>query len=176
MRESSLKNNTGFALAEMIVYVAIMTVITAVLVQSIITVVKSNKQSFASNSIKDSAITSLEKMTREIRNAESIDLVNSSLNVTNGILQINSKDSSGNPEIIRFYLQSNILMINASSSINTLFGPLTSNNIKVSNLKFIPIITPVSSAVKIEMTLENNGKDFVKTEDFYSTVILRGSY
>jgi prepilin-type N-terminal cleavage/methylation domain-containing protein len=173
-KKVSLKN--GFTLVEMLVYLAIMVVITLALVQSIIVVVKSNKQSFVVNNIKNSAISILEKMTREIRDASSIDVVNSVFGTSTGILQLNTTDSSGNAKTTQFYLQSNNLMVTSSSSLGVLTGPLNSNGAKVLSVNFTPISTAHSSAVKIVMTIEGTNQGLTKDVNFYSTAILRGSY
>ena len=176
MKKVFPKNNKGFSLVEIIIYLAIMVVIALAVVQSIILVVKSNKQSFVSNNIKNSAVSALEEMTRDIRNATSIDLASSTLKAANGRLQLNSTDTFGNQKVTTFYLRSNVLMINASSSSGVLAGPITFSGTKVLSLKFIPITTQSSSAVKIEMVIESNNQGVVEDQNFYSTTILRGSY
>ena len=168
MVKGSNKNIKGFALVEMIIYLAIMVLITLVVVQSIVVVFKSNNQSFLSNSISNSAITSLEKMTREIRNARSVDSPSGS------ILQLTSVDASGNSQNSIFYVDPITSRLMASSS--NVSGPLTSSNVIVTSLKFTPITTSSSKAVKIEMTISGNNQTTVESENFMTTVILRGSY
>jgi len=172
----SKKNKKGFALVEMMVYLAIMTVVTIAMVNVVIVVIKSNKESFIDNNIKNSALSGLERIVRETRSASNIDYGQSVFNNSNGVLVLNSTDQSGNPEVIKFYINSQILKVDVSGASPSTGGILTLKGTRVTSLIFKPINTSNSKAVKIEMVIESGEPSSVKTENFYSTVILRGSY
>lgn len=175
---SMSKSTTGFTLVEMIIYIAIMTIITTALMRSLVVVFNSNRASFADTNIRNSAYSAMENMIREIRSSQSIDKVNSTLYPSqSGILQLNQVDSAGNPYIVRFSTSSNLsLNFSEGSTTASLLGPITLNGTKVMNLRFTPINTGNSQAVRIEMNLSATVNGQTKSQWFYSTVILRDSY
>ena len=122
--------------------------------------------------ISDSSANAFERMGREIRNSESIDTGNSTFGVSPGVLTLNSTDESGS--ITReFYVLDGRVRVK-EDGVDT--GPLTVESVEVVSLVFTRIVSDISEAVKIEMTLEVvNGVD-TKSENFYLTVVLRGSY
>ena len=172
------KNMHGFTLVEMIIYLAIMTVVTIAMVRALVVVFSSNRASFADSNIRNSAYSAMENMIREIRGSQSIDVVNSVLYPSQtGILQLNQVDASGNPYIVRFSTSSNLsLNLSEGSTSVSLIGPITSNGTKVMNLIFTPINTGNSQAVRIQMNLSATANGQTKSQWFYSTVILRDSY
>lgn len=167
MNRNSFKKR-GFSLVEILVYIAIMTIVMVVVVNIIITIAKSNKQSFVYNNIKNSAISSLEKIIRETRASESFVIAMSGEELT-----LNSRDENSLPKTVKFYLSNGLLKVDINGSY---FGPLNINGTKVLSLNFKSIDAINSKAVKIEITIEGENKGFVNSEDFYSTVVLRNSY
>lgn len=116
----------------------------------------------------------MERISREIRNASSIDVANSSLGSSPGVLQLNSVDELGNSQTVKFNVSGGELVISYNGvSIGNLLG----NNISVSSLIFRRIGTTASGeAVKIELILQDNKSQDLKIENFYNTIVLRGSY
>ena len=157
----------GFTLIEMLIYISLMVIITLVVTQSIIVVLKSNRASFADINIRNSGYSAMEGILREIRSSESID------QASLGILEM--RKGSGNT--VRFATSSDLaLNFYEGNGTPILIGPLTSKNILVRNLSFKKIDTGKSLAVKIEMELETTVNGITKNEWFYNTAILRGSY
>lgn len=168
MREKRfLKNQKGFSFVEMIVYLSLMTVITLVIVQSIVIVLKSNKESFNSNMIENSAVSVLERVKRESRRAKSIDVENS--NLANGILQFNILLEDEATSTSKVMLNGGSVDVYEGGIFS---GPLTSSGAEVSFLSFKQIKTEKSEAIKTIITVKSGEK----VETFYSTEILRGSY
>jgi len=158
----------GFTLIEMLIYVALMTTVTLIMVQSLVVVLKSNRSSFAEANIRNSGYSAMEGMLREIYSSESIDQASS------GILQM--KQNAGT-NIVRFATSSSLaLNFYEGASTPTLIGPLTSRGVLVKNLIFTQINTGKSLAVRIQMELGAIIDGQAKSEWFYSTAILRGSY
>ncbi|MFA5651769.1 MAG: prepilin-type N-terminal cleavage/methylation domain-containing protein [Candidatus Paceibacterota bacterium] len=163
-------NNLGFTLVEMMIYVALMTIITLVVVQSLIVVLKSNRTSFAEINLRNAGYSAMESMLREIYASDSI-------TTASGILQMNQGTN-----IVKFATST------LSSASTTLYfyegvgtpvptiGPLTSKSVLVKSLTFTKISTGKSYAVKIQMGLETTVNGITKSETFQSTAILRGSY
>ncbi len=157
----------AFSLVEMIVYLALMTMISLVIVQSIVTVIRSNKESFNNNLIENSAVSVLERIKREAGRATSIDLVNS--NLQSGVLQMIVALEDDSTSTVKFILQGGVVNIYESGVLS---GPLSMSGAEVSALKFNDIKNAKSEALRTVLTIKSG----LKTETFYSTEILRGSY
>jgi len=167
---------SGFALVEMIIYITIMVIIMLAVVNIIISITKSNKFSSIENNIKNSAISGLEEITREIRNAKSIDYNQSVFNSSDGILFLNTLDQNGNIKTIKFYLAGQILKEDVGGVSTSTGGVLTQKDVKVLSMIFKRIDTLKSKAVKIELVLSGSNNGLIRNENFYSTIVLRGSY
>ncbi len=163
----------GYTLAEMIVYLSIFTVMSIAVINSLIVVMNSFNTTRTNRDLLESASSSIERMSREIRQAKSIDTTNSSLDTDPGVLQLNSTDSSGNSTLIKFSTSNGALNLYQGG---VLTGNLLGQNITVTSLVFRRINTTVGEAVKIEMTLEDTASKDQKTSNFYDTIILRGEY
>jgi prepilin-type N-terminal cleavage/methylation domain-containing protein len=164
------KNNKtkGFTLVEMIIYLAIMTVLTLVITQSLVVVLKSNRDSFAEISLRNAGYSAMEEMLREIHLSESID------QASGGILQM---EQNAGANIVKFSTSSNsVLNLYEGQGTTVLVGPLISKDVLVKNLIFTPINTGKSLAVRIQIQLETAVEGKARDEWFYSTGILRGSY
>ena len=160
------QNKKGFTLLEMVFYVALFSVISLILVQAIITMVASFRETQITADINQTNQV-LERVSREIRQAISI----STITATN--LKLNTTDSSGNAATITFTLAGTNLELRQNA---VLIGNLNSTNLNITALTFTQITTSNSSAVKIEMTVTSNRYGSVRTANFYDTLVLRGSY
>jgi hypothetical protein len=122
----------------------------------------------------EAGLSSMDRISREIRQANSIDIGSSYLGSNPGVLQLNTKDSSGTSTTVKISKEGNILNLYQPS--NTLVASLLDNDISITNLVFTRIDTVAGEAVKIEMTLLDTKSKNMRTENFYNTIILRGSY
>ncbi len=166
MKLIRLQNKKGFTLLEMVFYVALFSVISLILVQAIITMVASFRETQITADINQTNQV-LERVSREVRQAISINTISA----TN--LKLNTTDSSGNAATITFTISGTNLELRQN---DVLIGNLNSTNLKVTALTFTQITTTNSSAVKIEMTVTSNRYGSVRTANFYDTLVLRGSY
>lgn len=169
MKKFLLKNNKGFTLAEILVYIAIFTVISVAVINSYVVILSSFSSTRTARDLLESGNTAMERISREIRQAKSIDVTNS----VGTVFQMNSTDSSNNPEVVKFYVLSGALNLYYN---NVLDGNLLGQNISITSLVFRRITTTQGEAVKIEMTLQDLKSKTLRSENFYDTVILRGEY
>jgi len=166
MKLIRLQNKKGFTLLEMVFYVALFSVISLILVQAIITMVASFRETQITADINQTNQV-LERVSREIRQAISINTISA----TN--LKLNTTDSSGNAATITFTLSGTNVELRQN---DVLVGNLNSTNLKVTALTFTQITTSNSSAVKIGVTVTSNRYGSLRTANFYDTLVLRGSY
>jgi hypothetical protein len=121
--------------------------------------------------LDQSATQSLERMTRDIRGASSINLAGSSLGTSPGTLELVSTQGA-HSTTTRFYVDSGALTIN----VNTIpLGSLTASAVRVTDLVFHRMENTNTQAVKIDMTLEASRGPVTETKTYHATVILKGS-
>jgi Tfp pilus assembly protein PilW len=167
----------GLSLVEIVVYLGIVTILTVAVVNSIIGLVTIYQKIKVVRQLRQSAVVAMDRITREIRNASSVDVGNSVLNTNPGSLQLNTVTPSGT-QTVKFTLTNtgvnNGVIRVLENGVDK--GPLTSGRASTTNLIFRQITTPYSQAVKIEMTMVASSSKFIRTAKFYDTIILRGSY
>lgn len=162
-----LKKQKGISLIETLFYVAIFSLVCMVVINSMISIMKAldtnkkNKEIMQSSEI-------MERISREIKQAESIHSIESNFNN----LKILTTDESNTTKIVEFNLtDSNVRFLEDENFV----GNLNSSNIKVVSLVFKKITTINSSAVKVFLSVSHKN-DLSKVYNFYNTIILRGSY
>lgn len=162
----------GYSIIEILVYLAIFTSLSILVINSFITILSSFNTTNMNRKLLESGSIVMERVSREIRQAESIDIANSSFNNSSGALQLNSTDG-GTPAIMKFIVANGDLNLYKDGN---LLGNLLEQDISVTSLIFRRISTTSSEAVKIEMTLEYSKGQSTRSENFYDTVILRAGY
>ncbi len=162
------KRNSGLSLLETLIYIALLVVVSIVVIEAITLVFRVHKETAAAKSINTSAMVALERMTRDIRNGVSIDEANSILQTSPGKLTV-----VAGPVTTEFSIDNEKLLVKENGVSQ---GYLVAGSATTSLLKFFLISTTTSKSVKIELSLAvGSGTDHV-TKNFYSTVVLRGSY
>jgi len=161
-------STTGYSIVEMLVYIAILSTIAVVTVNVVISLAGSYSSLRASRNINSAAVASLERIVREARLLENVDLANSTLTTHPGRLTLMRGATT-----TEFYLDGSVLKVRENG---VPAGSLTSQNAVVTNLIFRHVTSAATEAVKIEMTLQSAVGNITKTENFYDFVILRGSY
>lgn len=162
-------NKKAFSLVEIVIYIAIFTALSIVVINSFIVVLSSFSTIRSNHDLLNSGSIAMEKITREIRQADSVDLTNS----TSEILQLNSTDSSSNHVVVKFAKVGNALNLYRD---DTLVGNLLTSKVILTSISFDYISTAKSKGEKIKMVLKYTAGKIDKTENFYDTTILRGTY
>jgi type II secretory pathway pseudopilin PulG len=163
----------GYSIVEILVYLAIFTSLSVLVINSFITILATFDMTRSNRDLLESGATAMERISREIRQAESVDVPNSTLGSTPGILELDSTNSGGTPVAIRFVTSSGALNLYEEG---TLIGNLLGQNISVTNLVFRRIITTNGEALKVELTIQDTSTKVARSENFYNTIILRGQY
>lgn len=163
----------GFTLIEMVVYVAVLGALAVLAINSLLIMTGTYANLRASRDLNTSATAVLERMTREIRSAYAVD-AGSVLNVHPSDLILDTKDASGNSTTVEFYLDTDNLIKVKEGGVAR--GPLMASSASVSNFVARSISGANSKAVKIELTMTATRGTKLKTRNFYTTVVLRGSY
>ena len=170
MIKRNLKNNKGITLMETVFYVSIFALMSIVIINCLIVMMKSYKETIITRNLVQGGIM-IEKISREIRQAYDIDPAS-----TGTDLKLLTTDNSGNPRTVEFEYDQTGLMAIVENGVS--FGDLTISNVKVANnFAFTPITTAKGKAVKIHLNIRStNDTTGLYVQDFDDTIVLRGSY
>jgi type II secretory pathway pseudopilin PulG len=166
---------SGYSLVEVILYMTLFAMLSTVLIGSLFGMSRSYKSARVTNDLLDSSQVSIERMTREIRGAVSLDMTSSVFTSDPGVLKLNTTDSGGTPKTVQFNI-SGANTLELTDSTDGTPRDLTGENVAVTSLVFRNITTTAGSAVRIEMTLESTRAPGGKTLSLTDTAALRGSY
>lgn len=154
----------GFSLVEMLIYVALLSVIFLLIVQTVLSFTGSYRQLAANRALEHTALKVMERITRDIRGA-------SDVSVSSGTLTL-IHSSNGVSTTTQFYLENQTVKM----SINgTYYGPLSIASAPVTALIFTVLTASDSEAVKIDMTAQGKSGPVTRTKSFHSTIIAKES-
>ena len=166
LKNNKTFKNKGYSIVEILFYIAIFSAFGIILINSLVTMTKSFKQTRISWELSQSSAI-IEKISREIKQAHSVNYISTS------DLILGSKDTEGNDKTVQFTLSgSNIIFLENG----TLIGNLNTPNISIQSLNFEKVTTAKGSAVKFLVTIKSNNDPSSRNEDFYNTLVLRGDY
>ena len=158
-------NIFGFTLIEMLVYIAILSIIAVVVINSMLSLKDSYINFKVSRNVTIAALSSIDRMTREIRLADTI-TGTSTFDVHPGVLGL----SFGGSTTTEFYLNEGTLKISENS---TEIGALTRNEATITNLVFRQLGSGSADMIRIEMTIESTVGTTTLSKDFYTGAVLR---
>lgn len=166
MHKIKIRKENGYAVLELLFYIAIFVVLAFVVINSIIMMSRAFREtSIHAELLQGGSI--MERMSREIRQASGI----SSISSTD--LSLNTTDSAGANKVLRFALSgTNIQLWDAGNNVGNLNPP----NVVVSSLSFTQITTAQGQAIKVSMTIQSSRDTSSRNVDFYDTIVLRGDY
>ena len=158
----SNKKKNGYAVLELLFYIASFAIFSLILINAMITMSRSFRETAIQAEFVQSG-TIMERISREIRQANDIN----SIGINDLVL------NTGVNETMEFkFAGSDIQLWDTGSNI----GNLNSPSIAVTNLVFTSITTAKSKVVKIVLSIKSNNDKLNRTVDFYDTIVLRGSY
>ena len=160
------KKSQGYAILELLFYIAFFSILSLVVINAMITMARAFKETTIQSEFVQGG-TIMERMSREIRQAYSINSIGAN------DLELDTKDSGGASKTVEFLLSGSNLQLLEN---NTLTGNLNTPNIIVSALTFTQITTVKGKAVKIFFTVKSVNDASGRNQDFYNTIVLRGNY
>lgn len=168
----SSKKNTGFSLVEMIIYLAVLSMFSLLIVELIFMMTTSYRKLVLARTLANAGVVSMERISREIRTASDVDPANSLFDVNPGYLRLNTTDTNGLLHTVSFKLEDGRINIYKNE---TLIGPLTPSQASTTQLVFRLYTGSRSKAVGIEMIVEAESGDEVRSETFQTMIVLRNS-
>jgi type II secretory pathway pseudopilin PulG len=173
-KKAQHRSSGGYSLVETVVYVGLFITLSTVLVGSLLGMFRAYTALRVNDDLLDSAHVSIERMSREIRNAVSIDTGGSTLGTTGGVLKLNTLDSLGAPKTVEFSAASSALQMLDSTDGTP--RTLTGSKVTISSLVFRNVTTSIGSAVRLEVTFRSERTPAHRTVSMTDTIVLRGSY
>lgn len=158
----------GYSLIELLVYVSLFVVISVVIVQSLLYMMKTYSNARSFRTLQQNGELIMERITRDIRQASSVVPGSSVFGTSPGTLALSGKDS----ENVAYSETLSLVSGTAKINIDGVVSDLSSNEVSVADLTFWSITTTSSDAIKFKLTLTTNRNPIV-TKTFYNTVILR---
>ena len=165
------KLNRGFSLLEMLIYIAIMTLLLVVIANMLNSMIRSERVADSSKAVENAAVFGLDRIVREIRDASLVS-ASSTLNTSPGVLNLSGTDTNGVAKSVEFSLTQGVLHIKENGVDK---GALSESRANIINITFSLINSSSSKSIKTIMTVESGTSTAYRKETFYSTTILRGS-
>ncbi|MES2623480.1 MAG: prepilin-type N-terminal cleavage/methylation domain-containing protein [Patescibacteria group bacterium] len=164
-------NRKGFSLVEIVIYFSMLAVLTIVVISSLMSLFKSYSVIKLQQDIEASAIQVLDKMTRDIRDADGVVSAQSSFGVPEGSVALTITTDSVT-DTYRYYVASSSVKV---SKNGTYIGDLTQSSVTVNSLTAYEILGTSTHAIKLELNLQATPRYGTSTisENFYTTVQLR---
>lgn len=171
--KTSKNFKAGIGVAELLVYIGIMTLALVSIVTLLINSAKIMQSVQAEKEVRVSALSILERMSREIKVSEGIVLADSVFGDDNGRLSVLSTLDEDNPRVVTF-------AISDEGELEIFYngepmGALTTSAAGVEKMKFTRLMHGESESVRVELVLYPR-KQPTKSTTFYSTAVLRGLY
>lgn len=164
------KRNKGFSLVEMLVYTAIIAGVGVGLVEIAIPFLRSYGTLSAVQDTAESAEVTLERIVREIRGADAVDVGASVFNSSPGTLVLMTKDENGNDTILTFYASNGRLYIMKDDMSPE---PLSRVGVTVGELVFTYTTGTRSDIVGVSLGLEHMVKTATSTQRFQTSAVVR---
>ena len=167
------RQERAFSLVEIVVYIALFSILSVVVTRALISSAQTFNRLRIARDVNDSAINVMERLTREIRNAKSVDLSSSNFISSPSNVVLNTTDAAGAPMTVEFFVATSSIHVRENGVDK---GPLTSGKTSVDTFRLYLINNTNSSAIKIELFLFGRRGPIEKQEVYYDTVVLRDAY
>lgn len=156
----------GYAVLELLFYISFFAVLSIVVIDSMIIMTRAFRETALQADLSQSG-SIIERMSREIRASYDMSLISESN------LRLNTKDNSGTDKTLNFSLIGSDVQFLEN---DVFIGNLNTPNMAVTYLSFTQVITGKGKAVKIVLTVKSANDALNRTQNFYDTIVLRGSY
>jgi prepilin-type N-terminal cleavage/methylation domain-containing protein len=161
-RFRDIKTQKGFTLIEMLIYIALLTLISSALVTTFLSLNTTLVRNHTERVLTQEARVALEHMLYSIRRADNV------VDATGSNLELNGVFGT-----TRYYLSGNVLTVEDTSGNQS---SLTSDAVTIENLNFTHYIGDSTDLVRVELTLSAESKASSSTRMYSISSVLRGSY
>lgn len=165
--QAASKKQTGYTLLELLVYASLLALMIVLMANSAASLSHIIAEAKTERTVRSSAESAIERIAREVRFANTVNMGASTLNVHPGTLVLTTIDPfTEAAQTITITVTSN--RVSVQKNTNPL-EYLTSDDTTVTNLVFRRMTNgTVSETIRVELTIGG--------ENFYATTVLRRSY
>lgn len=164
--------NKGITLIETIIYATILLLVLSAIIAMLGSLTSSHRRAMVNRLVESSGAVAMEKMMREIKSAEAVNLGLSSLGTNPGVLALSGIEGGVAYSIV-FDTSLGILRISKDGEPA---GNLTSSAVTVTDLVFEHIVNDNSEGVHITLELEAVYGNEIKSLRLTNFAVIRGSY
>lgn len=164
-------SKSGLTILEIVIYFSMLAVLTVVVISSLMSLFKSYSVIKLHQNIETSAIQIMDKLTRDIRDSDSIALGESSFGIPQGAVALNITNNSVT-DTYKYYATSSTVKY---SKNGVFVGDLTQPGVVVNSFTMYYINGTSTQAIKVELNLQATPRYSTSTisKNFYTTVQLR---
>ncbi|MEK7642331.1 MAG: hypothetical protein AAB392_00845 [Patescibacteria group bacterium] len=166
------KKNSGITLIETIIYSVILLLVLFAITTTLGSLTSSHREALVNRLVQSSGSVAMEKMMREIRSAEAVNLGSSSLGVSPGALSLTGINEQ-TPYSVSFNLGGGILQVTKDGGSP---GNLTSSATTITELIFERLTNSNSEGVRVTLEIQATVGNKTKTLELTDFAVLRGSY
>lgn len=159
----------GYTLVEMVIYVALMSIISLLIVNTVLSFTKSYRNVSTLRAVESSALDTLERLSRDVRNATSINDGSSTFGSNPGVLTL-IQTSATVSTTTRYYVENGVMKVDVNG---VYVGPLTTRGTTVQSIVFRKLDNGVSTGVKIDMTVSATSGTITRTKSYHTTILLK---
>lgn len=170
-----LKNNSGMTLLEVVIYISLLAVLSAAVVNVFLSETSAWAHARAERDSTDAAKLILERVTHEIRLASSVDIGQSVFGSHPGKIVLNTFGSATTTDVSTL----EVSLVGGELKLKRGAGPefsLSGTNASTTRLVFYRIPSSKSELVRVELSVEVLVGHSTTTKSFVTSAVLRGGY
>lgn len=172
MKIKNTSKEKGFTLLELLLYVSGLLILGTVIITLTVQFYSLYKEIVAAPRADRTALLIVDRITKEIRSANQINMSESHFNTTNGVLDIVAVEDSLTVEK-KFFIENGIAKYQKN---NEEADDISSDDFIVSNFSFNYVPTPISQAIKFNLELQYQAQHATQTKSYTGFAIVRESY
>ena len=159
--ELTVKNNSGFTLVELLIYIAIIGMMMTTFVYFGMAIFDYRNKSYAVQEVQANERLALSIMSQKIRGAKDVNIASSTFNTDPGVLSLVTDNASTNPTVFSLTKGDGVLQIAEGTTSTT---TVTTKNAQVTNLVFtnLTATSGVADDIGINLTTQYNASQDAK--------------
>lgn len=166
--------NKGFTFVELLIYIGFLSMFLTVMINCVVLFTRSWSTIRANRNLNTAAVSLMERMTRDIRNATALNVASSNFGVSTSTLSITTKDDVGSFVTTSYRLDTSTKKVMLLQ--NGVEGPLTPATASVDSFVLYRFTTAQADGIRIQATITGRDHGKTATQTFYTTALLRGQY
>lgn len=167
-----LSSKKGLTIVELVIYATLLLLVMFIVVNVVFSITGSHRKIMLERLLEYNGVVLMDKLARDIRNADSVNLGLSVFNQNSGVLVLNSNNNGVNYSV-KFDLLNGILRF---FDENNQISNISSDSVSINSLIFNHFSNSNSDGVKIDIEIQADYGNESKKINISNFVVLRGSY